>query len=84
MEKKIQNQIKVKRTCLSFCNCFVIASLRFFWLFVSSVPSVPAVCFELADPKQPIADHEAHQQVVAPPSGEFSGDSVVPLGSPPF
>lgn len=70
-------------TCLSFCSCLVIASLRRFWLFESS-ELLESFCLELAEPKQPIAENGAHQHVVvdeAPPSG-VSGDSVVPLASP--
>lgn len=66
-------------TCLSFCNCLLIWSLRRFWLFVSSEP-LASDCFDPAEPKQPIAVHEAHQQV-APPSCGVSGDSA-PLVSP--
>lgn len=67
-------------TCLSFCNCFVIASLRRFWLFVSSELLFVSVCLDPADPKQPIATNGVHQQV-AEFSGDVSGDSV-PLVSP--
>lgn len=67
-------------TCLSFCSCFVIASLRRFWLFVSSVLLFDSVCFDPAEPKQPIATNGVHQQVAAF-SGDVSGDSV-PLVSP--
>lgn len=69
-------------TCLSFCSCFVIASLRRFWLLESSV-LFESACFELAEPKQPIADQGAHQHADdVPPSGDVSGDSVVPRASP--
>lgn len=66
-------------TCLSFCSCRVMASLRRFWLLVSS-ELFESDCFDPADPKQPIADQGAHQQV-APPSGDVSGDSA-PRASP--
>lgn len=56
-----------------------MASLRRFWLFVSS-ELFESDCFDPADPKQPIADQGAHQQV-APPSGDVSGDSA-PRASP--
>lgn len=56
-----------------------MASLRRFWLLVSSV-LFESDCFDPADPKQPIADQGAHQQV-APPSGDVSGDSA-PRASP--
>lgn len=68
-------------TCLSFCSCFVIASLLLFWLLESS-ELFESACFELAEPKQPIADQGAHQQADdVPPSGDVSG-SVVPRASP--
>ena len=68
-------------TCLSFCSCLVIASLRLFWLFESS-ELLESVCFELAEPKQPIADQGVHQQAADDaPSGDVSGDSV-PRASP--
>lgn len=70
------------QTCLSFCSCFVIASLRRFWLLESS-ELFESACLELAEPKQPIADQGAHQQADdVPPSGDVSGDSVVPRASP--
>lgn len=56
-----------------------MASLRRFWLLVSS-ELFESDCFDPADPKQPIADQGAHQQV-APPSGDVSGDSA-PRASP--
>uniref|UniRef100_A0A8W7P832 Uncharacterized protein n=1 Tax=Anopheles coluzzii TaxID=1518534 RepID=A0A8W7P832_ANOCL len=59
--------------------CRVIASLRRFWLLVSS-ELFESDCFDPAEPKQPIADQGAHQQV-APPSGDVSGDSA-PRASP--
>lgn len=61
-------------TCLSFCSCLVMASLRRFCVLVSS-ESLASDCFDPADPKQPIAAQGAHQQVV-PPSGGASGDSA--------
>lgn len=57
-----------------------MASLRRFWLLVSS-ELFESDCFDPADPKQPIADQGAHQQVAAPPSGDVSGDSA-PRASP--
>ena len=65
-------------TCLSFCSCFVIASLLLFWLFESSV-LFESACFELAEPKHPIVAHQHDDDW--PPSG-VSGDSVVPRASP--
>jgi hypothetical protein len=42
-----------------------------------------SACLELAEPKQPIADQGAHQHADdVPPSGDVSGDSVVPRASP--
>lgn len=60
----------------------MIASLRRFWLLESS-ELFESACLELAEPKQPIADQGAHQQADdVPPSGDVSGDSVVPRASP--
>lgn len=80
--RDVQSPSLTSLTCLSFCSCFVIASLLRFWLLESSV-LFESACFELAEPKQPIADQGAHQQADdVPSSGEVSGDSVVPRASP--
>lgn len=69
-----------KLTCLSLWSCFVIASLRRFWLLESS-ESFESVCLELAEPKQPIAANGVHQHADEV-SGDVSGDSCVPRASP--